>query len=380
MSEEERERILLVDDDAGLRRAVERVLSPLYRVETAGGVAEAEARLAAGAFALALVDIQLGDGDGYALCHELRRRSPETDVILITGSVSNPDEKLYRSLEEGAFYFLFKPFERRVLRALVERCLRLQRERHAKERYARALGEDLEKARRFQRSLLPREAVEAGGWHVDGRFLACDALGGDFYLALPERDGGLAVAVADVVGHGVSAAMYAGMLRSTLDAARRRDPDPARLLPDLLSGIDFFEGSRYATMIYARLFPDGRLSYFSAGHPPALCWRRESGHIEHLASTGLLLTTALPHRPSDARQLRLVPGDRLLVATDGVFEARDPSDRELGLSAVEETFAATGDLAVAAALDRLLERLREHCGGRPLTDDATLLLVERTAG
>ena len=58
------------------------------------------------------------------------------------------------------------------------------------------------------------------GWRAEGRLLSCDALGGDFYLT-QAVDGGLAVSVSDVVGHGVSAAMYAGMLRSTLDAARQ---------------------------------------------------------------------------------------------------------------------------------------------------------------
>ena len=179
-------------------------------------------------FDLALVDVRLKDGDGYSLCQAIRARRPETDVILITGSISEPDEKLFRSLEEGAFYFLFKPFDRRVLLALVERCLRLQRERETNERYAQALADDLEKARLFQHSLLPREPVAAAGWRVEGRLLSCDALGGDFYLA-QAVDGGLAFSVSDVVGHGVSAAMYAGMLRSTLDAARRRGADPERV-------------------------------------------------------------------------------------------------------------------------------------------------------
>ena len=103
----------------------------------------------------------------------------------MTGSLSEPDEKLYRSLEEGAFYFLFKPFERRVLRALVTRALDLQRERRAKEKYASELAADLERARLFQARLMPSAALRDAGWHLEGRFLPCDALGGDFYIASP---------------------------------------------------------------------------------------------------------------------------------------------------------------------------------------------------
>jgi len=262
-----RSRILVVDDDAGLRRTLERILSPTYRVESVAGAPEALERVEAARFDLALVDVRLKEGDGYSLCSAIRERRPHTDVILITGSISEPDEKLFRSLEEGAFYFLFKPFDRRVLLALVERCLRLQRERFTKERYANELAADLEKARLFQESLSPREPVIAAGWRVDGRILSCDALGGDFYLA-QAVDAGLAVSVSDVVGHGVSAAMYAGMLRSTLDAARRRGVDPERVAREVLQGIDFFEAAACATMVYALLLPDGRLRYINAGHPP----------------------------------------------------------------------------------------------------------------
>ncbi|MCP3979825.1 MAG: response regulator [bacterium] len=128
-----RARVLVVDDDPGVLRTVGRILQPVYDVVSASTAAEAMESAAAGDVAVALVDIQLdAEDDGYAVCRELRRLSPETDVILMTGSVSQSDEKLFRSLEQDAFYFLFKPFERRVLRALLERCLRLQRERRAK--------------------------------------------------------------------------------------------------------------------------------------------------------------------------------------------------------------------------------------------------------
>jgi sigma-B regulation protein RsbU (phosphoserine phosphatase) len=391
-----RDRILVVDDDPGMRRAVQRILAPAYDVETVAGAAEALARLnldgdavgagagghgeaapaaAAGGFALALVDVRLADGDGYTLCQAIRERRPETDVILITGSLSQPDEKLYRSLEQGAFYFLFKPFDRRVLLALVERCLRLQRERGAKERFAQTLAADLERARRFQHGLLPRRAVAADGWRLEGRLLSCDALGGDLYLTHAGPDG-VVLAVSDVVGHGVAAAMYAGMLRSTLDAARRRSTEPRDLIGELLDGIDFFEAARYATLFYALLLPDGRLRYINAGHPAAL-WQHEGG-IEPLAATGFLLSTVFRHRPHAPGEITVHRGDRLLVYTDGASEACGPDGAELGAAGLMAALASCRGLALADALDLLLARVRAQVGERSLEDDVTLLLVERT--
>jgi phosphoserine phosphatase RsbU/P len=454
-----RDRILVVDDDPGMRRALQRILSPWYEVETAAGATSALARLripavppaaaghvsAAGAaggtpavgagtggtaassampahlegndgggggIALALVDVRLMEGDGYSLCQAIREGRPETDVILITGSLSQPDEKLYRSLEQGAFYFLFKPFDRRVLLALVERCLRLQRERADKERFGQVLAADLERARRFQRSLLPRQAVAAGGWRLEGRLLSCDALGGDMFQAHASADG-VVWAVTDVVGHGVAAAMYAGMLRSTLDAARRRSPEPRDMIGELLAGIDFFEAAKYATMVYGLLRPDGTLRYVNAGHPAPLWLHgstaspgtqggaaaqgadgvaagaggtagdRQAGAlsaaVQPLPATGFFLSTAFRDRPHMPAEIVMLPGDRLLVYTDGASEACGPAGQELGAAALAQALEECRALPLTDALDALLERIRDHCGGSPIDDDVTLLLIERTA-
>ncbi|MEE8584203.1 MAG: SpoIIE family protein phosphatase [Acidobacteriota bacterium] len=373
---EEQDLVLVVDDDPGIRRALERTLGAYYRLAMASNFGEALEQVRSGRFQAALVDVQLNDGDGYTLCREIRKLSPDTDVILMTGSISQPDEKLYRSLEEGAFYFLFKPFDRRVLRALLERCLRLQKERLAKEDYARELAQDLEKARRFQQSLLPRGPVRQSGWHAEGLIEQCEALGGDLYFCRAQPDGTIHFAVSDIVGHGVSAAMYAGMLLSSLNAARRRADRLEQMIPELLANIDFFEDSRYATLFYGRLFPDGKLRYFNAGHPPAF-WKRSGGEVERLESTGLFLSKAFRKQTRQVREVRLAPGERILVYTDGVYEALDNDGREMGLAGIESAFQQQRGLPVDQALQSLSSLVLDHCSGRPLDDDLTLLLIER---
>ena len=370
-------RILVVDDDPGLRRTLARILSPPYQVEAVAGAGEALARVAERPFDLALVDVRLKEGDGYSLCKALRDRRPEMDVILITGSISQPDEKLFRSLEEGAFYFLFKPFDRRVLLALVERCLRLQSERVTKERYAAVLAADLERARRFQQSLVPHDPVAEAGWRVEGRLLTCDALGGDFWLAQPDDGTGLVLAICDVVGHGVSAAMYAGMLRSTLGAAWRRSADPEQVAAELLTGADFLQGSTCATMVYAVLGADGGIRAFNAGHPPVFLQRAGSGAVERLAITAPLLHRVFRDRAIPAQEIAAAPGDRLLSYTDGAFEVRNPADQELGLERLESAFAELRGRPAGEVLDTLLDLVRAHGAGRPVADDVTLVLVER---
>jgi serine phosphatase RsbU (regulator of sigma subunit) len=184
------------------------------------------------------------------------------------------------------------------------------------------------------------------------------------------------VAVADVVGHGVSAAMYAGMLRSTLEAARRLDPDPARVQEALVLGIDFFESSRYATLFYGQLSANGRLRYWSAGHPPAILLSASGGYTR-LGSTGPPLSVVFQDRPRAVEEITLERGDRLLVYSDGASEARDPAETELGTDGLERALGRSARTELPLALDALRRLVFDHVAGRPLEDDVTMVLVER---
>jgi sigma-B regulation protein RsbU (phosphoserine phosphatase) len=163
MTERARPHILVVDDDAGTLRAVQRILSKLHRVTCASSGAAALAQIGATHPDVAVIDIRMPEMNGFALTRELRSRAADIDVILMTGDPEEPESTLVRAIDEGAFYFIQKPFDRRVLLTLVARCLELRQLRAAQQRYVQRLEHELNEARRFQLSLLPPEHGELPG-------------------------------------------------------------------------------------------------------------------------------------------------------------------------------------------------------------------------
>ncbi len=133
-------RILVVDDEPGMLRAVDRVLSKDHHV--VGTRLSRDALSVASEFhpELAIVDVRMPDLDGFELMALLKARFSGLDVILMTGSVDDLDEKLIRAIRSPAFYFIQKPFDREVLRTLVERCLELRWRREEHRRTPEAAG------------------------------------------------------------------------------------------------------------------------------------------------------------------------------------------------------------------------------------------------
>lgn len=367
-------RILIVDDDPGILRAVSRVLGRQHRVSTASTGAEALDEAARARPDLAIVDIRLPEMTGFEVTRALKSSLPDIDVILMTGNAEEPDENLIRAIDEGAFYFVQKPFDRRVLLTLVGRCLELRLLRGERERYLRRVGRELDEARRFQQSLLPPPLLEREGLSVAARYLACSELAGDIYDYVEAEDGSIALLIADVVGHGASAAMMTGVVKAAFRASHVDGFEPSSVIDRVREGLRDFEPSRFVTLCTARVDASRReLAYINAGHPEPVV-RGGSGMARLLDATGPLLSSALLDLPCEQVSLELSPGDSLLFYTDGITEARGPGGMFGQGRLVDALMRA--DLRGAELLDGLLAELAAFSGSASHQDDITILALD----
>ena len=363
-------RILVVDDEPGMLRAIERVLAPIHQLSVTGSSREALALAAAADPQVAILDIRMPELDGFELMARLKSQHPGLDVILMTGSVDDQDDKLIRAIRGAAFYFIQKPFDRDVLRTLVDRCIELQYQREENRRHVLRLEREMAAARAFQQGLLPPYAAVLNRIRVACRLTQSSELGGDLYDYAADASGRTALLVADVVGHGASAAMLTAVVKSAFRACEPDDYDPAAVAARVRAGIAPFGFERFVTLVAARVSPsNGLLTYVNAGHPAGLLWN-DGGRRDRLESTGPLLSPALSGAHWEAAALPIAAGDHLLLYTDGVLDALyrgEPSESCL-LTAIDK-HASGGE----ALLEAILEEINRLGGGHVPPDDITLL-------
>lgn len=244
------------------------------------------------------------------------------------------------------------------------------------------LAEDeIEVARQVQLALLPGSHPEPAGWSIWCHTRPANNVGGDLVDYLDRGGGRLGAVLGDVSGKGLGAALLAARLQATLRALAPGATDLAEL-GGRLNEILRVDGpsNRFATLFYLELEPgSGRIRCLNAGHnPPYL--RRAGGAIEEVKASGPPLGIAAGATYNECT-LELLPGEMLVVYSDGLTEARDPADEEFGEARVKEIIARLGASPAADAGARILETAdRFLADARPADDLSLVILVRERSG
>jgi len=240
-----------------------------------------------------------------------------------------------------------------------------------------SLKGDLEVARQIQFGLLPFEPLERDGISVVTSMRPANTVGGDYFDLIDLGDGRLALAVGDVAGKGMPAALLMallqGSLRTLLSAGFRGEDLVAKLNAHLCANIP---SNRLVTFFYGELeTATGALRYVNAGHNPPFVLAG-SRPPARLGATGMALGVT-PDAPYEAMTLALEPGERLLLYTDGVTEATSPADEEYGEVRLETFLHSREQEPGRALLDGVVADVLRFCGSSRPHDDMTLMCLDR---
>jgi serine phosphatase RsbU (regulator of sigma subunit) len=235
------------------------------------------------------------------------------------------------------------------------------------------LEKELEIARRLQESLIPKGVVETPEVEFATHFEPSAAIGGDYFDILRVDDRRLAIVVADVSGHGLSAGLRMAMIKAALAILVEEEEEPAAILQrlDRLLRASGEEGRSFVTATLAYLdVADGRLEIVNAGHPPTYLLR--GGTVEEILLPGSPLG-ALGTQHGSTR-VDLEPGDALVWLSDGFIEATDASGEVFGYDRCLASIEGASDTP-AAVRDRLLRSIARYTAGRAPEDDRTLVVM-----
>ena len=345
-----------------------------------------------------------------AICRTLKS-SADTDSIpvIFMGNASNTNnENLKDLLECGANDFIALDDHPENIDVRLQFILRYKRAMRHSEALAEQLNEvndqiyrrnmqvekDLYIARQLQQSLLPTPIEDTSldssqflmakchylneKTRVSGIYVPCDALGGDLYDVMGFNDGSIGITVADVSGHGVPAGFITAIFKASFYRATHTFQSPGDILYHLNNELaNIIKTGEYITAIYCRLEEDGQtLHYSGAGHPYPLHYVAATNTLEKLTENGPPLVW-FPDMDYPVGTVKLAPGDKVLIYTDGISEMKDPNRELYGEERLEELFlkhakAQTGGFV----LEAMIQELSDYTQGHPLEDDMSMTLLE----
>lgn len=230
----------------------------------------------------------------------------------------------------------------------------------------------------LQRRILPQAAPEVPGYRLVLSYRPAFVVTGDYHDFFPRDGGQTAVFIGDASGHGPAASMLMAIMRTLLHTHDlHREPGPTltaagrmfhRLIPPDL----------FMTGVYLLLGPDGKVSWAAAGHHPPL-WVTRAGVVVPIDLT--MIGPVLGHdwdREYDTVQFRLEPGDRLLLFTDGLWDARNKAGEPFSRLRLWHHMQFTMDDPLPDVVTNLVGVVTEHLKGAEFEDDFTILAVERS--
>lgn len=243
----------------------------------------------------------------------------------------------------------------------------------------RLVSRELEIAKTIQRSLLPKTIPRLSGYGLAGFCESAHQVGGDFYDVIKINDDALLLIIADVMGKGIPAAMFAAILRSLLRAVPEWMNQPAallarinRLLFEELSGVDMFIT---AQLVYVDS-KNRRITAASAGHCPVLLSQDAEGNVKSISPEGLPLGI-LPDVSFSNHTESLMKNSRVLLYTDGLTEARNSSGEFFGQDRLIKWFKRSAQMPMGAEelKDALAAELLAFQNSSTLNDDQTFLIM-----
>jgi DNA-binding NarL/FixJ family response regulator len=390
-------RIILVDDQTetlGNLRAALALSNALQLVGQAGSSQEAVQLCQLTGPDVALVNLASANLDGIGVVNWLVQYWPQLTILVMVGA--NTEAQLRAALQAGAAGYLPQDADPQALASIIEHVMESRRNLaqpagpqavsfEAPPRPESSLASglrsgELAEAARIQNSLLPAEPPAIPGWELAVKMQPARETSGDFFDFLPLEHGKYGIVIGDVSDKGLGAALFMAMTSTLFRTFTARQPS----LPALTIGavneriLSDTGGSSFVTAFLGILEPQtGRLRYVNAGHvPPLMLSAQKSKRLDRLSRTGMALGV-LKEASWQQKLVKLIPGDLLLLYTDGILDAQNRHGEFYGEPRLLQAARAQSSTSARQIVDSVLSDIAGFTGSAPVNDDVILMVLKR---
>lgn len=244
------------------------------------------------------------------------------------------------------------------------------------------MTQDITSASEIQRNLLPEHKLKFHDYDIFGVCIPDEAVGGDYFDYFKQsdvEDEHLGIVISDAASKGLPAAIQALFVSGAIRMAKRFSPKISHLMNGLNKLIyDTFPFERFVTLFYCELtMSSNRLVlYANAGHCPPVHYRAATDEIRLLGSTGGLLGL-MENQKFKVENIRMLPGDVLVLYTDGITEGRDNSGQLFGDERLNDLVKKYHNETPKDIAMLILEEVQKFTAGSNFTDDRTLVIIKR---
>lgn len=367
--------ILVVDDNPDMRSYFSTLLGKEYAVRFAADGAEGLETAKRIAPDLVVTDVMMPVMNGFEMTAALKADDAlkTVPVIMITANAEMVNK--IAGLEHGADDYLVKPFNSIELMTRIASLLKTREYQMQILLRNKEIAQELEIARLLQQRLLPERELDVPGYRAQGTYIPMDAVGGDFY-DYRVREGFIDLFIADVSGHGLPGAFLSTIAKMGLDFISHRASSSGMLyrMNDLIRRCTVL--NNFMTAFFCSLDTEKNvLKYCSAGHTPPLLYRQRSGEFFELGTKGKPLGW-IDDPTFEEKEVSLLPGDRLVLYTDGVTECMSPAKDIFGEDRLKDLIKSSASVAPEHFSVKLVAALKGFSGSETFNDDVTLVVFD----
>jgi sigma-B regulation protein RsbU (phosphoserine phosphatase) len=244
------------------------------------------------------------------------------------------------------------------------------------------LKEAMDLAMEVQQNLLPQKPLQINNMDIVGKSIYCDETGGDYFdfFQFPALGPGkVGIAVGDVVGHGISAALLMTTARAFLRSQMAQPGDLAQKVTDVnrLLCLDTFESCDFMTLFLMVIDSNkGELRWVRAGHDPAIVYDPSSGSINELNGRGSVLGIDADWTFQEYNKSGWSDGQIIVIGTDGIWETENPHAEKFGKFRLRQIIRQHSQFSSQEILNAIINALKKFRDTAPQNDDVTLVVVK----